>query len=227
MRAKQFNVADEHWRELIELLESSDYASQSNVLEAAYYYEGIVMLETKRPERALGYLKQALRINRTASDTHYATAVAYERLGNAKAQKEALKIALTFDPAMPDAAFDMGLVVLAEGDTATAAEFFRTSADNAENKSEPLLALRKLGTSDARMRRAKALLAKGETKKALSEARIAAALAPGDNSILLFVARVYEKLKDKKMAAKVYAAILEAAPKNAAATEGLKRTKAK
>jgi tetratricopeptide (TPR) repeat protein len=227
MRTKNFKAAQGYWDRIIKLTEGGTFEAQDNRLEAAYYYMGLSLLETKQPDRAVGYFKRASRIHDTASDTHYALSVAYGRLGRKAEQKKELKITLTLDPKAPEANYDLGSIALAEGDQAAAADFFRTSADSAEDATKPDAALAKLGSASDRTAAARKLMAARDFKKALVEARIAAALAPTDPKARLLLAQAYQAAGNKAMAIKVYKVVLDSAPGDPTATAALRKLGAK
>jgi tetratricopeptide (TPR) repeat protein len=180
-------------------------------------------MEQKKYEEAVGFFKAALRLRRDASDTHYALAFTYRQLGEKDGYKEELKAALIFDPSMPEANYDMGNVLLSEGDVAGAAEHFRRAADAAPNVAKPRIALSKLGSAREHLAKAKALEAT-DAKSALAEARIASALNPRSVEAALLVAKLYEKAGKRQDATDAYQKVIEIDPGNEDATKGLKRT---
>jgi Tfp pilus assembly protein PilF len=157
-----------------------------------------------------------------ASDTAYALAVCYKHLGIMDGYKQTLEYTLEFDPKMPEANYDYGILLLSEGDLAGAAEHFRTSSDSAPYKNEPKQELGKLGTSAERLANANKL-ASTDASAALAQARIAVALDPQSVSALLLTAQFYEKAREKTKATEVYQKVLLVDPGNATATSGLKR----
>jgi len=191
-------------------------------LETAYFYLGTALYEQKQYEEAAGNLKEAIRLRRDASDTHYALAACYRAMGSDDAYRESLENALLFDPKMPEANFDLAELLLADGDEAGAAEHFRTSADAAPNIDKPAVELEKLGSFAERIKAAKALM-ESDPKKALAEARVAAALEPADAEAVLLVAQGYENTDAKEEAAESYRRVLILDPGNKTATDGLKR----
>jgi Tfp pilus assembly protein PilF len=225
LKQKEWAKGETYFKRVIELTQdtaASASGTRGSSLEIANYYTGIALLEQKKYEEAVGYLKEALRLRRDASDTSYALSVAYAKLDIKDGQRDMLEYTLQFDPKMPEANYDLGLLLLASGDVAGAAERFRTAADEAPYKPEPRDQLAKLGTASARLAKAKAL-EKKDAKAALIEARVAAALDPKDVESLAFAAKLYESAKKRDEAAELYRSILVIDPENAAATAGLKR----
>jgi len=145
MSRQDWKTAEGYWRRIIDELSSGQYAGVDERLEQADYYLASPRRSLHDYEEAVRYLKEALRIRRDASDTHYALAVAYKELGSKENQRKELETALAFDPLMPEANYEMALLLLEDGDEAGAAELLRRSVDNAPGRAEPLAELEKLG----------------------------------------------------------------------------------
>jgi len=225
LKQKDWEKGEKYFKRVIELTkdtQTTPTGARGGPLEIANYYTGIALLEQKKYEEAVGYLKEALRLRRDASDTSYALSVAYAKLDIEDGQRDMLDYTLQFDPQMPEANYDLGLILLAEGDVASAAEHFRVAQQEAPYKKEPRDQLAKLGTAAARLAKAKKLEAT-DAAGALDEARIAAALDPKSVESLALAAKLYESQKKKEDAAKFYRRVLLIEPDNAAATAGLKR----
>ncbi len=219
---QDWKTGETYYRRIITLIKDDLPLGGEDTLETAYYYLGTALYEQGKYEEAAQYFKEALRLKRDSSDVHYALAVAYRALGADKAYRNSLEDALLFDPAMPEANFDLGEILLEEGDEAGAAERFRTAADSAPTVDKPVLALEKLGDSDARLAEAKSLMA-SDVEKALTEARIAAAIDPNNVEARLLVAQGFEQTDDKENAEESYRRVLLLDPENETATQGLKR----
>jgi tetratricopeptide (TPR) repeat protein len=222
LKEKEFKTAEGYFRKIIELIEGKVSSGREATLESAYFYLGTALYEQRDYEEAAANFKEALRLKRDASDTHYALAKALEELDSPNAYKESLENALLFDPKMPEANYDYGLVMLEEGDEAAAAEHFRASAEAAPNATMPREALAKLGPFSPRFDSAKSL-EKSDPRKALSEVRIAVALDPQSVPALVLKARLYEETGDKEEAAAAYRSVLALDPENKPANDGLKR----
>jgi Tfp pilus assembly protein PilF len=163
-----------------------------------------------------------LRLRRDSSDSAYALAVCYRELGETKGYEEYLLYTLQFDPKMPEANYDYGILLLAKKDLAGAAEHFRTSADAAPGVDKPQIELDKLGNASDRLAEARKLKA-SDPATALVNARIAFALDPESVDALALVGELYEAQKQPDKAAETYRKLLTMDPGNAIATEGLKR----
>ncbi len=224
MRQGEWSTAEGYWQRAIDQLKENQYASQDQRLERTLYYLGLTQIELKDYEDAVGSLKEALRIRRDAADTYYALSVAYRELGAPDMQRQQLKWALSFIPTLPEANYDMGLLLLKDGDTAGAAELFRRSADNAPDRAEPKDALAKLGTAKQHLDKAVSLR-KENAKAALVEARIAAAIDPSSVEAARLVAVLLEEAKSKAEALAAYKRVLTLVPNDPTATAAIKRLK--
>lgn len=219
---KDWAEGEKYFRRSIDLLEPQSGKGRDSSLETAYYYLGTALYEQKQYEEAVGYLKASLRLRRDASDTHYLLANVYKQMDIKDGYEEELKLALTYDPKMPEANYDYGLLLIASGDIAGAAEHFRTSAEAAPNIDKPLLELDKLGTAEERIAAARKL-EKADPKKALIEARIAVALDPESVEALVLLGGLYETAKKPEKALELYRRALRIDPENKPAQTGAKR----
>lgn len=222
MRREEWRTAEGYWQRLVDSLKSGQFSGQDQRLEKAYYYRGVTLISLKEYEDAVLYLKEALRMRRDDADTHYALAVAYRELDSPSNQRKSLETALAFVPTMAEANYDLGLLLLADGDEAGAAELFRRSADNAPGRAEPLAELEKLGPMTERLAKAKSLVA-SDAKAALVEARIAIALDPSNIEAARLVASLLEELGKKDDAKAAYERVLQLVPQDPDATEALAR----
>lgn len=227
LKQQQWATAEGYFRRIIDQLRGGQYAGADLRLERAYYYLGVTLIKRKQYEDAAAYLKEALRIRRDASDTHYALSVAYRELGIADKSKAELETALAFDPLLPEANYDLGRLLVEDGDLAGAAEAFRRAIDGAPGQPEPLAELQKLGPFEERLAKATELLAT-DKKAALVEARIAAALDPKSVDAARVKARLLTELGTAKDAADAWEKVLELAPEDPEAIAALdKLTKSK
>ena len=222
MKQKNWKSGETYFQKVIALTEGKQEQEGESPLEIAYFYTGIAAMEQHKYEDAVANLRAALRLKRDASDTAYALAVSYRELGIEDGYRTYLQYTLQFDPKMPEANYDYGLLLLKDGDIAGAAEHFRMSADSAPGSSKPTSELAKLGSASDRLAKAKSLESK-DASAALVQARIAAALDPQSVPALELVGMLYEKAKVFDKATATYQKILLIDPKNVVATEGLKR----
>lgn len=221
-KRKQWASAEGYWQRIIDLLEGRPASNQDAALEVACFYMGDVKAEQGKWDEAIPFYKAALRIRRDASDTHYHLAVAYREIGSLSKYEEELKIALAFDPNMPEANYDLGRLLLEQGDVAAAAEHFRISADAAPAAEAPVDALVELGTVEARLAKAREL-AESDPKAALVEARVAAAIKPDSVEAFVLVARLYEKTGEDERALGAWRKASALDPENAEAAAAIGR----
>jgi tetratricopeptide (TPR) repeat protein len=224
----EWETAEEYWRAVITELSGGQYSLLDQRLERALYQLGVTLIERGEYEEAVQYLTEALRMRRTSADTHYMLAYAYRELGSDTNHRRYLENALQFDPRMPEAHYDLGIVLLAEGDIAGAAEHFRESATYApESRREPWEQLETLeDEADAQERYERALeLAPTDPGEALIEARIARALDPDDVEIAKLVAELHEETGDTDAALEAWRRVLEIAPNDTEAAAEVDRLK--
>lgn len=222
LKQQQWKTGEGYYRRVVDLLAANVEPGRETQLETAYFYLGTALMEQKLYEDAVSNFKEALRYRRDAADTHYALAVSLRELGNLDSYRESLENTLLFDPSMPEANYDYGQILLEDGDIAGAAEHFRKSIDKAPLVDKPQAALDELGTLDGRMASAKKL-ARDDVKKAIAEARIAAAIDPRSTEAHVLLGDLYEQARNKTKAASSYRKALAIDPDNAAAKAGLKR----
>jgi len=219
LKQQEWKTGEGYWRKAVDILEKSPSATDGR-LEAAYFYLGTSLMEQKDYEEAASYFKESLRLRRDASDTHYALAVCFRELGNDQKYREELDITLAFDPKMPEANYDMAQLLLAEGQTANAAELLRTAVDEAPGVDLPADALDELGPLEDRIAAARA---SKDASAAVSEARIAVAIEPRSVEALRVLATSLEKVGNRTAAADAYRRLLAVAPGDTSATAALKR----
>ena len=222
MTDKDWKTGEKYFRKVTEILAGTENAGRSKTLETAYFYVGTALMEQRNYEDAIGYFKEALRIRRDASDTYYALAYCYKQLDSPKKYRENLEATLAFDPKMPEANYDLALLLIEDGDIGRAAEHLRTSIDNAPDVEKPRAELDKLGPFAKRVSSAQKL-ASTETTTALADARVAAALEPKNVDALKLLASLWEKSGDAESARGVYERILTIVPDDPTATKALER----
>ncbi len=222
LREKDWAAAEGYFRRAADIFGANEGAAATQALEQSYFYLGTALMEQKEYEEAASYFKEALRLKRDSSTTHYLLAVCLREMGLSEAYRESLGNALMFDPRHPEANYDMGRLLLADGDIAGAAEHFRTSADAAPGVDLPVKALNELGTAAKRVEAARQLRAK-DPGKALVEARVAVAIDPNDVAAQVLLGQIYEEAGNSAKARAVYKTALTLDPENDAAKAGLER----
>jgi tetratricopeptide (TPR) repeat protein len=221
-REKQWTKSEAYWRKVIDLGSKSPKANMDKGLETAYFYLASVLYEQGRYEESIAAVKDALRLNQTASDSHFLLAMAFKKIGELAGYRDELEAALALDPNMPEANYELGQILVKEGDPASAAEHLRKSVDAAPAKVEPQDALDALGPASARLAAAKAALPK-DPKRARDEARVAVAVDPSNVEAWIVLGDAYVKLKKPADATHAYKQALVVQPSNAEATARLKQ----
>lgn len=222
LQRKDYASGERYFRRVIEILEPNHKSGPDAQLEIAYFYLGTALMEQKEYEEAANYFKKAILLRRDASDTHYALAFTYNKLGSDSKYRDELENTLLFDPKMPEANYDYALLLLKDGDKAGAAEHLRTSITSAPDAKLPQVALEKLGPFADRLAAAKAIAAK-DPEAALAEARIAVALEPENVEALVLVGDLAVMTGAKKHATETYQRVLAIDPDNEAAKAGLEK----
>lgn len=223
MDDRDWKKAEGYQLKIIGLLAKGEMAAQDARLANAYYDLATTLVEEKRYEEAVANLKESLRIKRDSSPALYMLSVAYGRLGIVEEQKRALAVALSFDPKMAQANYDLGVILIKQGDIGNGAELLRIAADNAPSGvTLPADELAKLGSASEHLKAAKRLEA-SDPKKALAEARVAAAIDPASVDAVRLVARLWELRGDKTRALNAWERVSELLPGDPAATEAIKR----
>jgi Flp pilus assembly protein TadD len=226
MQRSEWPKSEQYWTNLITILGAEQMSAQDQRLADVYYYLGTTFVEEKRYEEAVANLKESIKIKRDSSPVHYMLSVAYQRLGLADMQKEELTIVLAFDPTQAQANYDMGLLQLKAGDVAAAAELFRIAADAAPaGITDPQKQIDLLGSASEHLATA-VKLKTSDPKRALSEARIAAAIAPTNVAAVRLTAELWEVNKDNARAQNAWERVLELVPGDAQATDAIKRLSA-
>lgn len=224
MLREEWRTAEGYWLRVIDLLAGAKDGAQAERLERAYYLYGTTLIQLAEYEEAVGFLKEAVRIRKDNADTRYALAVAYGKLDLKDNQRQELEVALAFVPSMPEANYDLGLIMLEAGDRAQAAELFRRSVDAAPGRPEPMDALLALGPFEERIA-ASDSLAESDPETALIEARIAYALDTTSADAARRVARLLQRLGNEADARSSWQQVLKLAPGDTEATAALAELK--
>jgi len=223
MEQGEWLTAEGYWRRIIEVLTDGRFDAVDQRLERAYRHLGATLMERQEYEEAIKYLREATRVRRDVADTYFLLGIAYREIDSPVLYRENIQFALRFDPLRPDANYEYGRILLADGDTAGAAERFRVAAENAPaDRTEPQEALAELGTAPARLQSASEL-ASVDASAALSEARIAAAIDPESVEAARLVATLYERLDNREAALAGWQRVLVLVPGDPEALSGSER----
>jgi tetratricopeptide (TPR) repeat protein len=214
---KDYVNAEQYLLKVLTLTSGGDYAALNERREFANFHLGEIALVRKQYVEAVGYLKAAIRIRKDASDSYLRLAQAYVGLDYKDMAKEQLEIALAFDPSFPEAHYEKGRILLAEGDKVNAAWEFRVAVDGAPEAEEAQAALASLGTYDSWYGKAVAAFGTGDLSEAHDAVRISRAIEPSSYDAAMLHGRILEKLGDRKSAAEAYAAAMTSRPGDKAA----------
>lgn len=225
-KKKDYKSAEAYLLKVLDLTSQGDaaqYQSVNDRREMAYYYLGEMALAQKHYDDAAAYLKQALLIRRDASDTYVRLADAYLGMGDNDQALKQLTIAIAYDPNFPEARFEIGKLVLLQGNKVAAAENFRKSL-NAQPKDNPAQqALEAMGPIEKWLESARDATQKKDYAAALESARIAVAIDPSSLTAQRVKAQAAEAKGDKKLAVSTYQEILRLSPSDRDVAAALKR----
>ncbi len=217
--------AVKYFEKVIELTEGASMRNIDPRREAAFYRLGSMMLDKKEYERALGYLKEAARIRRDASDTYLLLSRAFSGLEDFDEAIKYVEYALAFDPNFPQANYDAGVLYLDQGDYLKASEHIRRAIDAAPEDPEPLELLSQLGTAESWRAKADAAL-KTDASKALEHIKIARRIEPENSDLAVLHAQILERLDNAKAALETYREARELGASGDTAVSAIRRLEA-
>ena len=223
MSARDWKAAESSWLTLVASLSGEQMAAQDQRLADVYYYLGTTLVEEGRFGEAASRLRQSIAIRSDASPVHYMLSVAYSRQHLLAAQRTELETVLEFDPKHAQANYDLAMLDLGASQVATAAELFRVAADNVPaGITEPQKQLAALGNAEQHLATAFTLRV-SNPRRALEEARIAAALDPKNQRAVQLVAGLWDLLGDTPRSLNAWQRLLEIAPGDPTATAAIAR----
>lgn len=212
MMNKQYNEARAYFQKVIKLTEGAEFEGVSTRRETALFQLGMLELEARNYEAAVGNFKAALRIRKDASDTYYFLARALDRSGDPGAAIEQLQIALAFDPNFAQARYFLGDLYKGEDDAVSAVYEYSRAVLADEEASEPRRALKAYGSSASWVKKGETALASGDQPAALDAAVIALSIDP-ENKAAADLQRRAEEVNKKKAIA-YYKALAQRDPAN-------------
>lgn len=227
MQKKEYRTAEGYFQKVLDLSEGQEFEFINERRELALFYLGEIALTEKRYEDSIPFYKAALRIRRDASDTYLELALAYRGTGNDKAAKKQLDIALTFDPSLAQAQYEMGDILLAEGDEVKAAFHLGRAYQLAPENQQAAEAVAKMGPVEKRMAAAEDALEAGDKPTAVKEAKIAFSLDPVNFDAALLLGRILEADGQKTDAVNAYGDANTLRPNDPQVVEALDRLKGK
>lgn len=193
MQDSNSNEALKAFLKAVELLESGEYAAQDENLEKAHFYAGVIYYQQKNYDEAIIQLKSAARVKRASSDTHLYIAKAYAaKQWYGKAMQE-YNIAVTFDPKLAEAQYELGRLFERQHDTVQAVVHYRLAREAMANRPEPKAALERLGSEDSHYAAGNAYMKRKNYPAAIKEYRLALAFDPGFINAYQLLAQAYDK----------------------------------
>ncbi len=200
--------ATKYFRKVVELTDASAMRNTDSKRGLALYNLGKMALEGQEYEQAAGFLKEALRVRKDASDTYLLLARAFQGLEDYDSAIKYVGYSLAFDPNFAQANYTAGELHLEKGDFLKASGYIRKAIDTAPDERAPKELLMRLGTLDSWLEKARAQL-KADSKDALSSIKIARRIDPQSLEAALLHARVLEKRGMRKEALVTYREALE------------------
>lgn len=198
------DAAKKYFMQVLTLTDGQKFAELNPRREESLYAMGLISIDEKEYEEAIGYLKGATRIRKDASDTYYQLARAYWGMGEGDAAHEQLDIAYAFDPNYAQALYLNGEIYLAEEDEVNASHWFYLSAQADPDADLPREALASFGTPEERVELGEKALDGGDIEAALTHALVATNIEPDNFDAQVFHAQVLVKRGNTKDAIEVY-----------------------
>jgi len=214
MANKRYGTAENYFTQVVDITEGSELEGSNDRREVALYQLGLIALNQKGYEDAVGFFKAALRIRKDASDTYYYLALALDGAGDTDGALQQLQIATAFDPNFGQAQYYLGQMYLRQKDELKAAEHLGLASKADPDAKEPKEALAQFGDPKELTNQATQLL-KTDPRRAVRPAALAHYIQPADFDAAVLYARVLEASGDAKGALVAYqaAADIEAGDK--------------
>lgn len=229
MKTGDLKAAQGYFQKVIDLTAQAAATSSQTIpdRENAYFNLGQIAVMNRQFDTAVGYLKEALRENRTASDSYFYLAMAYNGLGQPDAALEQLKYALLFDPKYAQANYEAGMIYLSRKDYVDAANHLKAALDNAPKAQPAIDAYTSLGTSQEWVKKSQTASAAGNVTAAIDDAKVAFILAPKDKQTAIFLARLLASNGKGKDALAVWKSVLVLDPNDTVAKAAVVKLSAK
>ena len=215
MNEQKYPEAKGYFTKVVALTTGVDFQNVNNRRENALYGLGIIGLETKQYEEAVGRFKEALRIRDDASDTYYHLALAYRGLGEDDAAIDQLQLALAFDPSYGAGNYLLGEIYLARKDLVNASYHFHTASVSAPDSQQVKDALNKIGTASSWYAKAQSQQKAGELDQAVESILVARNLDPENAEYAKLHGKLLLARRDNTNALDVYLQAMKLDPKDA------------
>lgn len=222
MANARYGTAEEYFTQVLDATNGSEFEEVSDRREVALYQLGLIALNAKGYEDAIGYFKAALRIRKDASDTYYYLSLAMDGAGDIDGAIRQLDIALAFDPNFGQAHYYLGQLHMRREEKAIASAHFALAAKADPNAKEPKEALAQFGDPYELMEQARSLRSK-DPSAAVEAATIARNVLSDDVEAIMLLGSLLEEAGRKDGALEAYKSAQALAPDDDRVASAVKR----
>lgn len=218
--------ARSYFQKLLDLTKGSEFQDVNQRREVALYYLGLISMQEKDYNQAIGHLKAALRIRNDASDTYYYLGQAFYMQGETDAAIKQIRTALQFDPNFVKAHYLLGQIYMEQKDLINASYEYHKVAELLPENPEAKKDLEQFGKPADLVKEAQTMMST-DIEAALEKILIARNLDPESAHAAVVHGQILVKRGDGKDALDVYKEALKLDPKNAAIQKIVKELSAK
>jgi len=206
--------ARSYFEKLLELTKDSEFQDVNQRREVAFYYLGLIAIQDKDYNNAIGQLKAALRIRNDASDTYYYLGQALYLNGDTEAAVKQLHTAIQFDPKFVKAHYLLAQIYMEQKDLINASYEYHTVATILPDNEQAKKDLEQFGDPADLVKEAQSMMST-DIEGALEKILIARNLDPENAQAAVVHGQILVKRGDGKGALAVYKVALKLDPKNA------------
>lgn len=218
--------ARSYFQKLLDLTKGSEFQDVNQRREVALYYLGLISMQEKDYNQAIGHLKAALRIRNDASDTYYYLGQAFYMQGETDAAIKQIRTALQFDPNFVKAHYLLGQIYMEQKDLINASYEYHKVAELLPENPEAKKDLEQFGKPADLVKEAQTLMST-DIEAALEKILIARNLDPESAQAAVVHGQILVKRGDGKDALDVYKEALKLDPKNVQIQKIVKELSAK
>jgi len=217
--------AIKYFKKVVAMTDKGAMAGVDSRRETALYQLGRIALDEKRYEDSVGYLKEALRIRKDASDTYLLLTRALVGLDQPDEAVEYVEYALAFDPNFVEANVEAARLYLDQEDYVKASARVRSALAANPESVEAQELLKKLGEGDRWYQQASTLL-ETDPDAAFDAIQTARNIDPTSVKYAIMHAKVLEKMKKATGALAVYNEAAKLDPSNTQVKAAISRLEA-